>query len=131
MPIFLVKLCGKTLRNSVLQKLNINNFVIELLLILILSHMLKVNEYFDGNVKSIALENSEGVATVGVMAPGEYEFGTSKDEYITVITGAMTVLLPGTTEWHTYKPFDMFTVPKDSKFQLKIAEASAYKCIYK
>ncbi|MHC1708663.1 MAG: pyrimidine/purine nucleoside phosphorylase [Bacteroidales bacterium] len=93
--------------------------------------MLKVNEYFDGNVKSIALENSEGVATVGVMAPGEYEFGTSKDEFITVVTGAMTVLLPGQTEWKTYKPFELFTVPKDSKFQLKIEEASAYKCIYK
>ena len=93
--------------------------------------MLKVNEYFDGNVKSIALENTEGIATVGVMAPGEYEFGTSKDEFITVVSGAMTVLLPGESEWKTYKPFEEFSVPKNSKFQLKIAEASAYKCIYR
>lgn len=93
--------------------------------------MLKVNEYFNGNVKSIALENTEGIATVGVMAPGEYEFGTSKNEYMTVISGTMTVLLPGETAWKTFKPFDQFTVPKDSRFQLKITEASAYKCIYK
>jgi len=32
--------------------------------------MLKVNEYFDGKVKSIALENAEGNATVGVMEQG-------------------------------------------------------------
>ncbi len=46
--------------------------------------MLKVNEYFGGTVKSIALENMEGVATVGVMEAGEYEFGTGTIEPITV-----------------------------------------------
>jgi len=30
--------------------------------------MFKTNEYFDGNVKSIALESAEGRATIGVMA---------------------------------------------------------------
>lgn len=40
--------------------------------------MFKVNEYFDGNVASIAFATPEGPATVGVMAVGEYEFGTSQ-----------------------------------------------------
>jgi uncharacterized protein YaiE (UPF0345 family) len=93
--------------------------------------MLKTNEYFDGNVKSIALENAEGTATVGVMAPGEYEFGTSTVEYMTVVSGALTVQLPGETEWKTYKPFDTFIVAKDSKFKLIVNEDSAYKCLYK
>lgn len=31
--------------------------------------MLKVNEYFDGNVKSIAFDNAEGQATIGVPWP--------------------------------------------------------------
>jgi uncharacterized protein YaiE (UPF0345 family) len=93
--------------------------------------MIKVNEYFDGNVKSMGLENEEGRATVGVMAPGEYEFGTSTVEYMTVVSGSMTVLLPGETKWKTYKPFQTFMVPKDTKFNLRIEEASAYKCIYK
>lgn len=35
--------------------------------------MFKVNEYFDGTVKSIAFGTAEGPATIGVMAPGEYE----------------------------------------------------------
>ena len=39
--------------------------------------MFKVNEYFDGTVKSIAFGTAEGPATIGVMAPGEYEFGTA------------------------------------------------------
>lgn len=31
--------------------------------------MFKVNEYFDGTVKSIAFGTAEGPATIGVMAP--------------------------------------------------------------
>ena len=35
--------------------------------------MLDVNEYFDGKVKSIGFQTETLPATVGVMAPGEYE----------------------------------------------------------
>jgi len=49
--------------------------------------MFKVNEYFEGKVKSIAFENSEGKFTSGVMAPGDYEFGTTSVEIMTVVSG--------------------------------------------
>lgn len=39
--------------------------------------MFKVNEYYDGNVKSLAFSNDEGEVTVGVMAPGEVEKNNS------------------------------------------------------
>jgi uncharacterized protein YaiE (UPF0345 family) len=93
--------------------------------------MFKTNEYFDGKVKSIAFHTGEFPATLGVMAPGEYEFGTSTVEYMTVVSGKMTVLLPGETEWQDFKPHDEFVVPKDSKFKLRIDNDSAYLCIYK
>jgi purine/pyrimidine-nucleoside phosphorylase len=93
--------------------------------------MFKTNEYFDGNVKSIAFSASDSPATLGVMAKGEYEFGTSTVEYMTVVSGTMTVLLPGETEWKEYKPFDTFKVGKDKKFRLKIAADAAYLCLYK
>lgn len=93
--------------------------------------MFKVNEYFDGKVKSIAFTTPEGPATLGVMAPGEYEFGTSTVEYMTVVSGVMTVQLPGETVFRDYKPFDTFIVPKGKKFQLKIASDAAYICLYK
>ena len=48
--------------------------------------MFKVNEYFDGTVKSIAFGTAEGPATIGVMAPGEYEFGTSQREICLLYT---------------------------------------------
>jgi purine/pyrimidine-nucleoside phosphorylase len=93
--------------------------------------MFKTNQYFDGNVMSMAFENEEGRATVGIMASGEYEFGTSTIEYMTIISGEMTVLLPGETEWKTFKPYETFVVAKDSKFKLVIKADCAYKCIYK
>ena len=56
--------------------------------------MFDTNEYFDGKVKSIAYETPEGPATIGVMAPGDYEFGTSKKEFMTVVSGKLVVQLP-------------------------------------
>lgn len=93
--------------------------------------MLKVNEYFDGSVKSIAFAGDDCPATAGVMEPGEYEFGTSSVEYVTVVSGVMTVKLPGEKSFRDFKPFDTFIVPKDSRFQLKIKADAAYICLYK
>jgi purine/pyrimidine-nucleoside phosphorylase len=93
--------------------------------------MFKTNQYFDGKVMSIAFENEEGNATVGVMAKGQYEFGTSTVEYMTVVSGEMTVLLPGETEWQTFRINDTLIVQKDAKFKLKINHDCAYKCVYK
>jgi len=93
--------------------------------------MFKINEYFEGKVTSIAFTADAEPATLGVMAPGEYEFGTSTIEYMTVVSGKLTVLLPGETEWKDYEPFDTFIVPKNTRFKLKVATESGYLCRYK
>ncbi|MCU4163714.1 pyrimidine/purine nucleoside phosphorylase [Carboxylicivirga caseinilyticus] len=92
--------------------------------------MLKVNEYFDGQVKSIDTSNSEGKATAGVIAPGEFEFGTSTIEYMTITHGKMDVLLPGEKEWKTYQRHETFKVAKDSSFKVLVQEAVSYVCVY-
>ena len=92
--------------------------------------MFKVNQYFDGKVASIAFAGEQLPATVGVMAPGEYEFGTSQHEVMTVISGALTVLLPGANGWQTYSRGQQFEVPANSKFQLQVAVDTAYLCTY-
>ncbi len=93
--------------------------------------MFKTNEYFNGNVKSIALESAEGKATIGVMAKGEYEFGTSTIEVMTVISGKLTIKQPNEKEWKTYKKFESFVVEKDVKFKVKCDEDTPYLCLYK
>jgi len=93
--------------------------------------MFKTNEYFDGKVKSIAFESAEGATTIGVMAKGEYEFGTSTIEFMTVTSGVMTVQQPGETEWKEYKEFETFRVEKDVKFKVKLNGDTSYRCLYK
>jgi uncharacterized protein YaiE (UPF0345 family) len=93
--------------------------------------MFKVNEYFDGTVKSIAFAMADGPATIGVMAAGEYEFGTSQLEVMHVVAGALTVKLPGSDSWESFISGSQFTVPANSKFQLKVAEDTAYLCEYR
>lgn len=93
--------------------------------------MFKTNEYFDGKVKSIAFETADCPATIGVMEKGEYVFGTSTVEYMTVTSGKMDVKLPGETQWKTYKEFETFIVPKDVKFNVKVDGDTSYRCYYK
>ena len=92
--------------------------------------MFKVNDYFDGKVKSIAFQGEQLPATIGVMAPGDYEFDTSKHETITVISGALTVKLPDSDEWHSYKAGDSFEVAANKIFHLQVAADTAYLCTY-
>ena len=93
--------------------------------------MFKVNEYFEGKVKSIAFETAEGPATIGVMAKGEYEFGTSTVEIMKVITGKLIVKLTHETDWKEIKSDDTFTVAADEKFLVKVPETTSYLCLYK
>jgi purine/pyrimidine-nucleoside phosphorylase len=93
--------------------------------------MFKVNEYFGGNVKSLAFSTSECPATIGVMAAGEYEFGTSTIEYMTVTSGILHVMLPGETIWKAYTPFNTFVVEKGVKFRVKADADVTYLCLYK
>lgn len=92
--------------------------------------MFNVNEYFDGNVKSIAFDGNALPATVGVMAIGEYEFGTSEFETMTIVYGALTVKLPDSEEWKTYNAQEVFTVDANQKFSVKVEVPTAYLCTY-
>ncbi len=92
--------------------------------------MLETNEYFDGKVKSIGFKTATLPATVGVMQIGEYEFGTSQKETMTVVSGALTVMLPDESNWQTFNAGDSFIIDANEKFQLKVDVATAYLCTY-
>ena len=92
--------------------------------------MFKTNEYFDGKVKSIAFNTPEGPATVGVMAPGEYEFGTSTGEYMTVTSGELLIMFPESVTWKLFKTYETFFVEKDVKFKVKVVSDTSYFCLY-
>jgi len=91
----------------------------------------KANVYFDGKVTSRTILFPDGTKkTLGIMLPGDYEFGTGASEIMEVLGGEMDVLLPGSSDWKTYKEGDAYTVPANSKFKLKIKGVADYCCSY-
>jgi len=91
----------------------------------------KANVYFDGKVTSRTVILADGTKkTLGIMLPGEYEFGTAAAEIMEILAGEMTVLLPGQSNWSTYKAGDSFQVPAESRFQLKVPVVADYCCSY-
>jgi len=92
--------------------------------------MFKTNEYFDGKVKSIAFQTETLPATVGVMAKGDYEFATSEKEQMTVVSGCLTVKLPGESDWQEFKQGGVFNIDANESFLVKVTVESAYLCTY-
>lgn len=89
------------------------------------------NVYFEGKVTSRTVILPDGTKkTLGIMLPGEYEFGTAAAEIMEILAGEMTVLLPGQSSWVTYKTGDSFQVPANSRFQLKVPVVADYCCSY-
>ncbi len=91
----------------------------------------KANVYFDGKVTSRTVVFADGSKkTLGIMLPGDYDFGTEAAEVMEILAGEMEVLLPGETQWQTYKAGDSFNVPANSRFKLQVKTVADYCCSY-
>lgn len=88
------------------------------------------NVYFDGGVQSLAYDQDGSTSSVGVMAAGEYHFGTAAPERMTVVQGELVVQLPGSADWVTYAAGTSFDVPGDSGFDVRVTVATSYLCEY-
>ena len=91
----------------------------------------KANVYFDGKVTSRTILLPDGSKkTLGIMMPGDYEFGTAEKEVMEILAGDLDILLPGAAEWKTVSAGEMFEVPADSKFSLRVKSLTDYCCSY-
>jgi uncharacterized protein YaiE (UPF0345 family) len=91
----------------------------------------KANVYFDGKVTSRTVLFPDGTKkTLGIMMPGDYEFGTAEREIMEILAGKLEILLPGVREWKKIQAGESFEVPANSKFKLKIIELTDYCCSY-
>jgi len=91
----------------------------------------KANVYFDGKVTSRAVIFEDGSkVTLGIMLPGEYEFGTAQKEVMDIQAGELSVLLPGNNEWLDISEPTKFEVPANSSFKLKVKTVTDYICSY-
>jgi len=90
----------------------------------------ETNEYFDGNVTSIAFQSETLPATVGVMEVGEYTFAAGAKEYMTVVSGNLTIQFPGSDAWITFNAGETFEVTANTSFNVKVTVQTAYLCLY-
>ena len=90
--------------------------------------MLKHNSYFDGNVQSIGFERHGRRMTAGVIAPGEYHFGTDAPERMTVVSGELHARFAPGAEWRAYPAGTAFEIAGKSGFDVRASDPSAYIC---
>lgn len=91
--------------------------------------MLKHSAYFGGAVQSVGFERLGRRATVGVIAAGEYHFGTDGAERMTVVSGTLRARLDGTADWVHYPAGTCFEIPPSSGFDVEaLGGAAAYLC---
>lgn len=88
------------------------------------------NVYFEGKVTSRAVHFADGTTkTLGIMLPGEYEFGTEKAELMEILAGDLEIQLQD-QDWQKIKGGESFNVPANSSFKLKIFDVTDYCCSY-
>jgi uncharacterized protein YaiE (UPF0345 family) len=88
--------------------------------------MLKHNTYFEGKVQSIGFVRHGRRMTAGVIAPGEYHFGTEAPERMTVVSGELEAKQGDS--WNVYPAGTSFEVPAKSGFDVRAREPAAYLC---
>lgn len=89
------------------------------------------NIYYDGKVTSRVVLFPDGSRkTLGIMLPGQYEFGTGDKEIMEILSGEMEIKLPGENEWKTVRGGQTFEVPENSKFGLNVRTVVDYCCSY-
>ncbi|MFT5722002.1 MAG: hypothetical protein ACI9W6_002320 [Motiliproteus sp.] len=91
----------------------------------------QANIYFEGKVSSRELLFADGSRkTLGIMMPGDYEFGTEQAELMEILAGELEVLLPGQSEWQTIVAGQAFNIPASASFSLRIKQVTDYCCSY-
>jgi len=91
----------------------------------------KANVYYNGNVTSRTIFFEDGTRkTLGIIMPGEYEFGTDAKEHMEVLAGKLNVLLPDSETWNVFEEGQSFEVPANSKFKVSADGVADYCCSY-
>lgn len=91
----------------------------------------KANVYFEGKVTSRTVLFADGTRkTLGIILPGEYEFGTGDKERMEVLAGVISVLLPDSKQWVSYEAGHSFEIPANSVFHISVDQVSDYCCSY-
>ncbi|MGV3572850.1 MAG: pyrimidine/purine nucleoside phosphorylase [Ramlibacter sp.] len=89
----------------------------------------RANVYFDGKCVSHGITLADGTKkSVGVILPATLTFNTGAAEIMECVAGGCEYKLAGSDEWKKSGPGDKFSVPANSSFEIRVAEAYHYVC---
>ncbi len=89
----------------------------------------KANVYFDGKCVSHSFTLADGTKkSAGVILPSALVFNTGAAEIMECVAGSCEYKLAGSDAWVTSSAGEQFSVPGNSKFDIRVAEAYHYIC---
>ena len=89
----------------------------------------QANVYFDGKCVSHSITLADGTKkSVGVVLPANLTFNTGAPEIMECVAGDCEYKLAGSNEWRKSGPGEKFSVPGNSSFEIRVAQAYHYIC---
>ena len=89
----------------------------------------QANVYFDGKCVSHTVKLADGTKkSVGVILPATLTFKTGAAEVMECVAGACEYKLAGSEAWQKSSAGEKFSVPANSSFEIRVAEAYHYIC---
>jgi uncharacterized protein YaiE (UPF0345 family) len=85
--------------------------------------------YFDGKCISHGISLADGTKkSVGVVLPATLTFNTGAPEIMECVAGGCEYKLAGTEAWLKSGPGESFSIPGNSKFDIRVTEPYHYIC---
>ena len=89
----------------------------------------QANVYFDGKCVSHGITLADGTKkSVGVILPAALTFKTGAPEIMECVAGSCEYKLAGSSEWKKSGAGEKFSVPGNSSFEIRVADAYHYIC---
>ena len=89
----------------------------------------RANVYFDGKCVSHSIQLADGTKkSVGVILASSLTFNTGAPEIMECVAGACEYKLAGSQAWQRSEPGQKFSVPGNSSFEIRVADAYHYIC---
>jgi len=89
----------------------------------------QANVYFDGKCVSHGITYPDGTKkSVGVVLPATLTFNTGAPEIMECVAGSCEYRLAGSDVWLKSGPGNQFSIPANSSFDIRVADAYHYIC---
>ena len=86
----------------------------------------QANVYFDGKCVSHGITLADGSKkSVGVILPATLTFNTGAPEIMECVAGSCEYKLPGSDTWVKSGAGERFSVPGNTRFEIRVADGSA------